>query len=150
MASPNAFASSLPLSLRFRCLAMSSKLNGSVSAWFENASPCRTTMLYPPARNDWTSCRVSREYPLDDSAIAPGSAQILSARSRQPQPDRQPLFLKTRSSHYLLHVAHCAINHNEVLVHGDTLLRLAPSNGIPCFELIVISVTLYRRCRSAV
>src|SRR5438067_3511865 len=79
-------------------------------------------------------------YPLDDSAIAPGSAQTLSARSRQPQPDRQPLFLKTRSSHYLLHVVHCAINHNEVLVHGDTFLRLAPSNGIPCFELIVISV----------
>src|SRR5437667_296243 len=68
-------------------------------------------------------------YPLDDSAIAPGSAQTLSARSRQPQPDREPLFLKTRSSHYLLHVVHCAINHNEVLVHVDTLLRLAPSSG---------------------
>src|SRR6266487_3984900 len=39
-------------------------------------------------------------YPLDDSAIAPGSAQTLPARNRQPRPDRQPLFLKTRSSHF--------------------------------------------------
>jgi hypothetical protein len=36
IASPSAFASALPLSLRFRCLAMLSKLKGSVSAWFEN------------------------------------------------------------------------------------------------------------------
>src|SRR6266536_2169344 len=39
-------------------------------------------------------------YPLDDAAIAPDSAQTLPARNRQPQPDRQPLFLKTRSSHF--------------------------------------------------
>src|SRR6266487_2497658 len=38
-------------------------------------------------------------YPLDDSAIALGSAQTLLARNRQPLSDRQLLFLKTRSSH---------------------------------------------------
>ncbi len=36
IASPSAFTSALPLSLRFRCLAMFSKLKESVSAWFEN------------------------------------------------------------------------------------------------------------------
>jgi hypothetical protein len=36
IASPSSFASAWPLSLRFRCLAMLSKLKGSVSAWFED------------------------------------------------------------------------------------------------------------------
>src|SRR5262245_10716603 len=39
-------------------------------------------------------------YPLDNSAIAQGSAQTLPARDRQPRPDDQPLVLKTSSSHF--------------------------------------------------
>ena len=34
---------------------------------------------------------------------------------------------------------------NEAPVHGGTFPRLAPSNGIPCFELIVISNTVEAR-----
>jgi hypothetical protein len=36
-------------------------------------------------------------------------------------------------------------NQNEAPVHGGTFPRLAPSNGIPCFELIVIFNTVEAR-----
>src|SRR5262245_15615801 len=41
-------------------------------------------------------------YPLENFAIAPGSAQTLPARNWQPRSDRQPLYSKTRSSHLSL------------------------------------------------
>src|SRR5262245_23946760 len=46
---------------------------------------------------------------------------------------------------FLLHVAHRTTNQNEVPVHGGIFPGLAPSNGIPCFELIVISDTVEAR-----
>ena len=36
-------------------------------------------------------------------------------------------------------------NQNEAPVHGGTFPRLAPSNGIPCFELIVMTNTVEAR-----
>jgi len=53
--------------------------------------------------------------------------------------------LKTRSSHFSSMLLTADKNQNEAPVHGGTFPRPAPSNGIPCFELIVISNTVEAR-----